>query len=101
MTQGFRTTDKRVSTLYPTPRAVPTPCPPQPPREPCCYQVLDPPMGMAYRGTCYQPAGHEGLHPWETCEASDELGIYEGFDAECQLRIGHEPPHRFIHEWED
>lgn len=98
MTPGFRTTDKRVSTLYPTPRGVPVPLPP---RTTYCDDVLDAPMGMAYRGGCYQLAGHEGLHVWEMCEATDDLGRHgDGDEAECQRQIGHEPPHRFVHEWE-
>lgn len=56
MTQGFRTTDRRVSTLYPTPAVVHVPAS----REPYCYEVLDPPKGAGYNHDGYQFGGRDG-----------------------------------------
>lgn len=93
---NFRITDNRVSTLYPSPNLPPTT---RSPRVVLCYEVLANPDAHDSR-RCYGNARHEGIHAWETCPATDDLGRHgDGDEAECDRPKGHEPPHRFIHEW--
>lgn len=88
----FKITDRRLSTLYPPPPVTL----PRLPRTPFCCEVLKNPDAHDSRA-CYQYAGHDGKHEWETCPAEHDCDGVGGFP--CERDKGHPPPHRVVIEW--